>query len=127
MGKNTRKPAVTRKTKHTPLANTSSQLVTLAKQKLIRKDSTHSPPIFTKHHMKQLVTEDILECSICLQLMLTPVLAQCGHSFCLLCAEDLATHGFACGICHTHYPTFDLPNSKVIETLLDKFLGECDC
>ncbi|MCB0368874.1 MAG: hypothetical protein KDD45_05335 [Bdellovibrionales bacterium] len=36
--------------------------------------------------MRSLVNEEVLECSVCLQLMLSPVLAQCGHSFCLSCA-----------------------------------------
>ncbi|MCB1084324.1 MAG: hypothetical protein KDK61_08425 [Simkania sp.] len=46
--------------------------------------------------------EEVLTCSVCLQLLLSPVQAQCGHPFCLSCAEDLAKNGFACAICHSH-------------------------
>jgi hypothetical protein len=69
-----------------------------------------------------MLNEEILSCSICLQLLLNPVLSQCGHTFCLHCSEDLARNGFACGICHTHLPSYDLQHSHIIEVLLGFFL-----
>lgn len=32
--------------------------------------------------------EDSLSCPICLELMVRPVLTQCGHAFCLPCLDD---------------------------------------
>ena len=114
MVKNTRKPAAPRKPKHPLLSLTSPILVNIAKHKLIRK--TCPSPSFKPNldQIQSLINEDVLTCTICLQLLLSPVLAQCGHSFCRVCAEDLANHGFACGICHSHQPSYDLPRSLVI-------------
>jgi hypothetical protein len=61
-----------------------------------------------------LINEDVLTCSICLQILLSPVQSPCGHTVCLSCSEDLAIHGFACGICHSHLPSYDLQNSHII-------------
>lgn len=69
-----------------------------------------------------MLNEEILSCSICLQLLMCPVLAQCGHTFCLHCSEDLAKNGFACGICHSHLPSYDLQRSSIIEKLLEDYL-----
>ena len=72
--------------------------------------------------MSQMLNEEMLSCSICLQLLLFPVLAQCGHTFCRHCSEDLARNGFACGICHSHLPSYDLQQSRIIENLLEDYL-----
>lgn len=114
MGKNPRKPAAPRKPKHTLLPLSSPILANLAKTRLIKKTPSHSLPIIHPDQLGALVDDEVLTCSICLQLFMSPVLAECGHPFCLVCAEDLATYGFACGICHSHQPTYDQPGSMVI-------------
>lgn len=114
MVKNTRKPSTSRKPKHPLLSLTSPILVSIAKHKLIRKTCPPSSSKLNLDQIHSLINEDVLTCSICLQLLLSPVLAQCGHSFCRACAEDLANNGFACGICHSHQPSYDLPSSLVI-------------
>ena len=106
---------------------TYSALTHLVKTKLIRKPLSSTPSEVDTHHFRVLVNEDVLTCAICLQLLLSPVLTECGHSFCLACAEDLANNGFSCGICHSHQPNFDLPNSSTIETLIEEFLLHSEC
>ena len=86
MGKNTRKPAQPRKPKNTPLPRSSPTLALFAKHKLIRKTPAHLQQHPHSDRIRSLLNEDLLTCSICLQLLLSPVLAQCGHSFCLTCA-----------------------------------------
>ena len=122
MAKSTRKPGSGRKPKNQPLSCKSPVLALIAKNKLIHKTCEHSCTGPHAAKLRELVNEEVLSCSICLELLLSPVLAQCGHAFCLHCAEDLASHGFACGICHSHHPALDLPSSPVIETLLEDYL-----
>lgn len=122
MGKTTRKPAAPRKSKFTSLPHGSQTLVHLAKTKLISKTPRDLSEILCADRIRGLVDEEVLTCSVCLQLLLVPVLTQCGHCFCMGCAEDLAKNGFACAICHSHEPTYDLPFSSILETLLQDYL-----
>ena len=92
------------------------------KTKFISKGRQQLNPQLQSSRISELLSEEILSCSICLQLLLWPAFAQCGHSFCLCCAEDLARNGFACGICHTHLPSYDLQRSPTIEKLVSEFL-----
>lgn len=64
----------------------------------------------------------MLECPICLQLFLRPVLAECGHIFCLTCAEDLAKNDYPCGICHHNEPTYDLTVYRAFQQLVHAYL-----
>lgn len=67
----------------------------------------------------------MLECPICLQLFLKPVLAECGHIFCLTCAEDLAKNDYPCGICHDNEPTYDLTVYHAFQALVNAYLHKC--
>ena len=60
----------------------------------------------------------MFECAICLQTLLKPVTAPCGHIFCLPCAEQLATNHYACGVCKSHKPSLDLASDKKCETII---------
>ena len=55
---------------------------------------------------------------MCLQLLLKPVLTECGHLFCLPCAEDLAKNNYGCGICRSYEPTYDLTVNKFFQVLV---------
>ena len=74
--------------------------------------------------ISQLVDEEMVSCSVCLQIFLKPVLTSCGHCFCLQCSEDLAINGFPCGICHSQKPTLDLIVSEEVEKLVGIYLQQ---
>ncbi len=57
-------------------------------KKQLKKRSEDNLPASTNllNKLDSLVDEETLTCTICLQLFINPVLAQCGHAFCLGCA-----------------------------------------
>lgn len=77
------------------------------------------------HRMRLLLSEEALECPVCLQTLLWPVLAECGHHFCLPCAEELARHDYACGMCHSFEPSFELRVDSRFQQLVRAFLEGC--
>jgi hypothetical protein len=46
------------------------------------------------------------------------VLTDCGHLFCLPCAEDLAKNNYACGMCRGFEHTYDLSIVKSFQKLV---------
>jgi hypothetical protein len=88
MTKNTRRQAAqSRKTKNAFTPLTYHQLKELVKTKIISKTSPKNSLSRTNtHNIIELLNEELLTCSICLELLLSPVLADCGHTFCLKCA-----------------------------------------
>jgi hypothetical protein len=69
-----------------------------------RQTTRHNHP--NAHKLRPVLHSETLECPICLQTLLWPVLAECGHLFCLPCAEDLSRHDFGCGMCRNFEPCF---------------------
>lgn len=124
MGKTTKKTGAGRKPKQTFIRLPIPTLREKTKSKYITKRDRGDKSELILPRISKLLNEEILSCSICLQLLLRPVLAQCGHSYCLFCSEDLAKNGYACGICHTHLPTYDLPYSHTIEKLVNEYLDK---
>ncbi|KAM9501657.1 E3 ubiquitin-protein ligase TRIM39-like [Clarias gariepinus] len=54
-----------------------------------------------------LLTEDQLQCSICLDVFTDPVSTPCGHNYCMIClrgAWDSSSH-CRCPVCKTNFPT----------------------
>jgi hypothetical protein len=39
------------------------------------------------------ITEDVLECSVCLSIMVEPIRIKCGHLYCLECIEQIIING----------------------------------
>lgn len=97
----------------------------LVKQKFLRKRKLCVSDETVNIRLKGVMREEMLECPICLQLLLRPVAAECGHVFCLTCAEELANKKYACGICHIHEPTVEVFHHKKFENIIKSHLQEC--
>lgn len=122
MARTSRKTAPKPSRRRSADALTRKQLRDIVKNKMVEKSTLRGRAVISWERLNRFVSEETLSCSICLQLLLKPVLGQCGHTFCLPCAEDLALHNYACGICHSHAPTFDLKICPALEKLVSKYL-----
>lgn len=74
--------------------------------------------------LRQVLQEAALECPICLQTLLWPVLAECGHLFCLPCAEELSRHDYACGMCRNFEPAYEPRVDRRFQHLVRRFLEQ---
>ena len=72
--------------------------------------------------LQEVLQEAALECPICLQTLLWPVLAECGHLFCQPCAEELSRHDYACGMCRHFEPTYEQRVDRRFQELVRCFL-----
>lgn len=77
------------------------------------------------HKLQEVLHEETFECPICLQTFLWPVIAECGHTFCLPCAEKLAQHDYSCGMCHSFEPNYEIRVDSSFQQLVQVFLGKC--
>ena len=61
---------------------------------------------------------EILNCPICLETLLVPTLTECGHSFCLPCAEESLRHRGTCSLCRAPLIFDEFSPSPLIEGIL---------
>uniref|UniRef100_A0A3B4DRG8 Uncharacterized protein n=1 Tax=Pygocentrus nattereri TaxID=42514 RepID=A0A3B4DRG8_PYGNA len=54
-----------------------------------------------------LLSEDQLQCSICLDVFTDPVSTPCGHNFCRVCLKECwdSSSAYHCRVCKTEFPT----------------------
>ena len=45
--------------------------------------------------------KELLECTVCTELLLDPVTTPCGHSFCRTCLRQSMDHSTKCPVCRT--------------------------
>uniref|UniRef100_A0A3B4BRN6 RING-type domain-containing protein n=1 Tax=Pygocentrus nattereri TaxID=42514 RepID=A0A3B4BRN6_PYGNA len=56
---------------------------------------------------RNLLSEDQLQCSICLDVFTDPVSTPCGHNFCRVCLKECwdSSSRCQCPVCKTEFPT----------------------
>ena len=71
------------------------------------------------------LTEDVLTCPVCFELLARPVTLQCGHTFCLHCATLALLRQPACPCCRAAVPPdARLPVNTVLARLLEASPGK---
>jgi hypothetical protein len=107
MGKRTLRntPAAPRNSSRPRISRRDCRAIIKARLANGRQTPPHTRP--DARRLQAVVQGQALECPICLQTLLWPVLAECGHLFCLPCAEDLGRHDFGCGMCRHFEPCFE--------------------
>ncbi|CAK9301285.1 unnamed protein product [Gordionus sp. m RMFG-2023] len=58
---------------------------------------------------------DSLECPICLQSCNHPIILECGHIFCFLCAKGFCLISKKCALCRHEISIDSLTNGKIID------------
>lgn len=70
---------------------------------------------------------ELLECTVCTELLLDPVTTSCGHTFCRACLRQSMDHNTRCPVCRTVLllnHSAQLPVNVTLAALMSKLLPE---
>jgi hypothetical protein len=95
-------------------------------ENLAASNSTATAKWLSKQQEKEDALKVMLECSICLDVMIDPVTLACGHNFCKSCLQALILHSseeaFNCPIDRYRFPrSYPLRTSITLQAILEMF------
>jgi hypothetical protein len=78
-------------------------------------------------HLGQLASEgerEDLNCAICLEILVWPVLTGCGHAFCYQCLDESLLFSSNCPICRESIKGHDLVPCALLDSLIHAIAGQ---
>ena len=141
MGKQAQEPSIASQSKASPKRRLSKKpkLVSLHRESLrsicrqrldrfTRRSATPEPQ--GKDHCEvglsqvlPLMTSEELTCPICLEIAVLPTLTDCGHLFCLHCAEDTFITDKACAVCRRLTQNYQFEESQTLKRLIQTYVS----
>lgn len=77
------------------------------------------------HLLQAICGVDTFLCSICCEVMVGPTIIECGHSFCVECAEKYADYNTTCPICRNVQQMNEYTVSGTTDGLIKQFASQC--
>ncbi|EGR30501.1 zinc binding protein, putative [Ichthyophthirius multifiliis] len=74
--------------------------------------------------VQQIVTQQLLECPICMDFFVNPVQTTCGHTFCEICLTESLLKKNICSICKADTISYSYSPNKLLSYLVFKFVNQ---